>query len=509
MTNNEYSNGKYTTETYDVFNFYGQMSPLHLCYVCLLEGIRPPSIESFNYIELGCGYGISTNVFAAANPQGNFYGLDFNPKHISEANKISKKCQIKNVQLIEESFSKLGVLAESLPKFDFIILHGVFTWVSHQNRQYIIEFIRKSLKDNGIVYVSYNCAVGWAAFLPIRNLMFEKFKNTSGCLEDRAIAAFQIAENLIHGKAMYLNTYPSLIEKIVSLKSVSINYFLHEFLNEEWNLFYQKDLTNEFKSAEITYVGSTNIIENIENLYINPDGLNILNTTSDQSTRETFKELLTDQLFRPDVYVRNAVRIDKNQQFFGLKDIRLCLLKSTEEIDYSPRFNMGTLNLNRHFYQPIIKIISENKMIRYEDFINHESIKTLGTDSIFEVVNVLVASSQLQILPPKDHPKESTVLINQFLLDLASKENRLQILVSPVAATGIQCSHLYQIILLGEQRGEKDLAKFIYTIFQESGFQLIQNGKKIPKEAIFNHLQSEIELFREKRLPLIKALKLI
>ena len=285
---NEYSNGEYTTEPYDIFNFYGQMSPLHLYYVCLLKGIRPPSIENFDYMELGCGYGISANVLAAANPQGNFYALDFNPKCIDEANKISKQCQIGNVRFIEGSFSELERLAGSLPKFDFIVLHGVLTWVSQKNRQYIIDFINDMIKDNGIVYVSYNSAVGWAAFLPIRNLMFEIFKNTSGSTEDRAIAAFQTAEKLVYGKSMYLANYPNLVEEIVSLKSKSINYFLHEFLNKEWKLFYQMDLVNEFRVADLSYVGSANIIENLENLYIGSDRLNIL----------VLRGLLWNQMFR-------------------------------------------------------------------------------------------------------------------------------------------------------------------------------------------------------------------
>jgi len=60
-----------------------------------------------------------------------------------------------------------------LPDFDFITLHGIYSWISPENRRTIVEFMRRKLKPGGIVYISYNCMPGWAGMMPLRRLLVE------------------------------------------------------------------------------------------------------------------------------------------------------------------------------------------------------------------------------------------------------------------------------------------------------------------------------------------------
>src|ERR1700761_5113454 len=72
ITNIEYTSG-----------FYAGLSPILQNFSLLYRGLAPPDIsEGFTYCEVGCGHGFTTSLLAAVNPQGAFWGIDFNPSHI-------------------------------------------------------------------------------------------------------------------------------------------------------------------------------------------------------------------------------------------------------------------------------------------------------------------------------------------------------------------------------------------------------------------------------------------
>src|SRR5690606_16850084 len=75
-----------------------------------------------------------------------------------------------NAHLFDEAFADFCARS-NLPDFDFIGLHGIWSWISDDNRQSIVDFIRRRLKVGGVLYVSYNTQPGWAAMVPLRELL--------------------------------------------------------------------------------------------------------------------------------------------------------------------------------------------------------------------------------------------------------------------------------------------------------------------------------------------------
>ena len=73
-------------------------------------------------------------------------------------------CEVASANLSDESFEEF-CRRQDLPDFDFIGLHGIWSWVSDKNRQVIVDFIRRKLKVGGVVYVSYNTQPGWAPMI--------------------------------------------------------------------------------------------------------------------------------------------------------------------------------------------------------------------------------------------------------------------------------------------------------------------------------------------------------
>src|SRR5262245_17422121 len=128
MQPDDWSYGYVTDQLYTE-GFYRELAPSWLNYVAALNGCHPRPIDGeFNYLELGCGLGQSTNVLAACYPKARFYGVDFNPSHIDNARIFARSNGIGNVQFLERAFDELR--DGDLPECDFVGIHGTLSWVT-------------------------------------------------------------------------------------------------------------------------------------------------------------------------------------------------------------------------------------------------------------------------------------------------------------------------------------------------------------------------------------------
>jgi SAM-dependent methyltransferase len=115
----------YVTDVSYIPGFYPNMSPLAMRYVAALNKLTPPKVaKSFRYLELGCGLGRSLTTLAAANPNGEFVGVDVNKLHTTAIEKDVATGKLKNVRVINSDFARVP---RDVGKFDFIVLHGVLS----------------------------------------------------------------------------------------------------------------------------------------------------------------------------------------------------------------------------------------------------------------------------------------------------------------------------------------------------------------------------------------------
>ena len=117
--------------------FYRELAPALLGYVALSQGIRPTSLpDGATYCELACGQGFGTNLIAASNPGLKVWGFDFNPAQIANARRLASKAGLTNVTFGDESFEQMANAPEgTYPPFDVITLHGIYSWISAENRR--------------------------------------------------------------------------------------------------------------------------------------------------------------------------------------------------------------------------------------------------------------------------------------------------------------------------------------------------------------------------------------
>ena len=227
MINNDWTSG-YVTDIGYIHGYYSELNPLSLKLAFLNAGIKPPVIG--HACELGFGQGLSTNVHAAAS-MVSWHGNDFNPAQTGYARELAGASKA-NVTLVDDTFADF-IQRTDLPKFDFIGLHGIWSWVSDENRSNIVEFIRKNLNVGGVVYVSYNTLPGWGAFAPVRYLMTEHAEligangqNIIGRIDE----ALEFTEKLLSCNPVFAQANPLAVERVRKLKQQSRHYLAHEYL---------------------------------------------------------------------------------------------------------------------------------------------------------------------------------------------------------------------------------------------------------------------------------------
>ena len=141
----------YNADTEYTSHFFAELAPPLLDLAALTAGVMPPEREGgrFRYCELGCGNGMSTAILAASHPNAEFVGIDFMPVHVANARRAAKRGGLKNARFLELSFA--DACREDLGSFDYIVAHGVLSWVSPQGRAEMVEFFRRFLAPGGLV----------------------------------------------------------------------------------------------------------------------------------------------------------------------------------------------------------------------------------------------------------------------------------------------------------------------------------------------------------------------
>jgi SAM-dependent methyltransferase len=183
----------YVTDSTYADTFFRELSPAWLNYVAALHGAKPQRLdEAFRYLELGCGFGTTCVLNAAAFPGASFDACDFNAAHVDGGVAFAARLGLRNITFHETAFHQL--LESNLEPYHFIVMHGVHSWVDSSTRQVLRRLVDRLLVPGGVLYVSYNALPGWSAELSLRRLLVELATSEAGPAAQRAaIAAERMA----------------------------------------------------------------------------------------------------------------------------------------------------------------------------------------------------------------------------------------------------------------------------------------------------------------------------
>ena len=171
--------------------------PDHLAALAILNGLDPAPPQRCRVLELGCADGGNLIPMAAELPESRFTGIDLSPRQIESGRAGVVEAGLTNVEL--RAMSILDV-DDSFGAFDYIICHGVFSWVTPEVQEKIFEICRAHLAPNGVAYISYNTYPGWHLREVVRDMVvFHARRFTDP--EERTARAFELVQFLAETSA--------------------------------------------------------------------------------------------------------------------------------------------------------------------------------------------------------------------------------------------------------------------------------------------------------------------
>jgi SAM-dependent methyltransferase len=493
--------------------FYQELTPSLLGFLTLLQGVQAPDLGSLAlaYCELGCGQGFSTNLLAAANPHIQFHATDFNPGHIVGAQSLAQAGGLPNVQFYDDSFADF-LDRSDLPDFDFICLHGIYSWISAENRQTIVEFIRRKLKPGGLVYISYNAMPGWASMMPLRRLLLEHTTAQGSRLSgsSRVTNFLDLADKLGKLDTRYFASHPKLEKRIEKLKDHNPNYIAHEYLNQDLEPFYFTDLAQELAEAKLTWIGPANALENLDDINLTKEQRDFLAGIDDVALRQMTRDHIVDQQFRRDIFVKGAVRLSAQQVRERWLETRFVLSAKGSKIPRELRGLRHAVKLHNGIYDPLIAALDKGPRTLRE-IMTEPALAQVGFNRLVQALTMLVASGFCQPCLPAEGLGERTLRTERFNRAIAEQsrfERKFSHFASPVTGGGIAADRMAQLMWLSMQEKKADIARYVGAVLSAAGQRLLKDGKPLQGEAHDAELRQRVAEFEQNTLGVWTALGL-
>jgi SAM-dependent methyltransferase len=495
-----------------IYGYYPELNPLRVQLALLRRGLRWPSIGTA--CELGFGQGLSANLHAAASTVA-WWGTDFNPAQAGFAQELAIASGA-NANFSDDAFADF-VKRPDLPQFDYICLHGIWSWISDENRNAILDFVRRKLRVGGVLYVSYNTLPGWAGFSPIRHLMVEHMK-ALGTKEQGIMGTMEkalgFAEKFLSTNPVFKRHYPSVSDHLNHIKKENMHYLVHEYLSDNWNPLHFADVVNQLQAAKVQFACSASTLQDIDMIHFTPEQLGFLREISDPVFSQTARDFMINQRFRRDYWIKGARPMPAQEQTQHFRNQRVVLSTHRTEITLDVKGTLGKIPLKEKHYRPVIDLMADHKPRTLGEIENLLRKDGISLTHLVEVMTVLAGIGHMG--PAADdaaieQAAPRSKALNTFLLNKARSSTEISYLASPVLGGGVWVGQFEQLFLLSIQEGGKspqDWAKAAWTIMAARGQRLMKNGSIMERdEDNLAELTLQAKEFAAKRLSSLQALR--
>lgn len=495
------------------YGYYTELNPLKLRLAFLNAGLQPPVLGTA--CELGFGQGMSANLHAASSPI-QWYGTDFNPSQASFAQELAGVAD-SGAKLFDEAFAEF-CNRQNLPDFDYIGLHGIWSWISDENRAVIVDFIRRKLKVGGVLYISYNTQPGWAATVPMRDLLTEhaEVMGADGAgIVNRINSALEFADQLFAASPLFTRANPQVLDRIKKIKEQNRHYVAHEYFNRDWQPMAFAKMAHWLEPAKVQWACSANVLDAIDAINLTSEQQALLQNIPDAMFRQTVRDFCVNQQFRKDYWVKGARELSTWEKAEALRAERIILATPRSKVSMKVASNRGEATLQEKVYAPILDALEDYSPKTLGELEHALKGSEIGFTQLLQAVMVL--SGMGVLLPAQEDSvtskmRKRTDRINQHLMMKARSHNELLYLASPVTGGGINVPRFHQMFLLARSKGQKlpaDWAQYSWNILAVQGQRIMKGDQRLeaPEENL-EELTRQAEEFSVINLPVLKALQI-
>jgi cyclopropane fatty-acyl-phospholipid synthase-like methyltransferase len=292
--------------SYELLPYESHFNPLshpdRLASMAALYGLDAPPVESCRVLELGCGVGGNLIGIAQSLPRAEVVGIDASPRQVAEGQAVIRELGLTNASLSTRNLTEID---DAFGRFDYIVCHGVYSWVADEMQAKILEIGARNLVPTGILFLSYNVYPGWFQRGTVRAAMLYHTRGVTDPLEQvargRAFLDFLISTTTPPNTPYSL----ALQQEADLLKKVSDTYLFHEHLEEENRPVHFHELAARAAAAGLHYIGPARF--SLLEASVWPKVRAALDGFStDRIAREQYLDLVLNRSFRQSLFCHDA-----------------------------------------------------------------------------------------------------------------------------------------------------------------------------------------------------------
>lgn len=305
--------------------------PDRLHSMAKLFGMNPVPPENARILEIGCAGGGNLLPMASMFPNAQCVGVELSQVQCDYGSEAIKFTDFKNASIKQGSVTDIDA---SFGKFDYILCHGVFSWVPDFVRDAILRVSSENLSDQGIAFISYNALPGWYMRGMIRGMMIEHVRHIEEPIKKiaqaRAMLNFLVDsnQNVNTPHAIFLRSEADLLSKMPD------SYILHEHLEDTNQAFYFRDFIALAAKFDLQFLGEASIASTWPG-NLSAEAQKGLNPINDAIARGHYMDCITGRTFRETYLVKNSTKVDRN-----LEDSRLLPLRFSGKFEATKNANV-------------------------------------------------------------------------------------------------------------------------------------------------------------------------
>ncbi len=235
------------------------LAPERLALASRLHGGPRLDLQRYRYLEIGCGNGANLVPLAFYRRHGSFVGLDVAPSACAALRSKRATLGLGNLEIVEadlvEAASALAAQGACAGCFDFIVAHGVFSWISEATRTKLLKLCEHYLAPNGLLYLSYNARPGWDVRGLVRAYLVGQTQRVNAGLAVRAKLAQRLAAQLIPPLQESPHPFSQLLANELELvREAHFSYVGHDYLAEHNRAFWRTEFLELLTAHGFTHV---------------------------------------------------------------------------------------------------------------------------------------------------------------------------------------------------------------------------------------------------------------
>jgi methyltransferase-like protein/ubiquinone/menaquinone biosynthesis C-methylase UbiE len=273
-----------------------------------LFGLAPADIRHSRVLELGCADGANVIPMACALSESTFLGVDLSARQIKAGQEVVAALGLTNIEL---RHSDIRDVDQSFGVFDYVIAHGIYSWVPTEVQEKIFRICREQLRASGVAYISYNTYPGWRMRGMLRDMMVyhgRKFDDPKKQIE-QARAVIQWLGEFVRSEN---NPYGMLLRsELEQMKQWQDTYFRHDSLAEINEPVYFHQFIERAEAHGLQYLAEAEFPSMLASNHAAPVAEALNRLGRDIIEMEQYMDFLRNRMFRQTLLCHREAKLNR------------------------------------------------------------------------------------------------------------------------------------------------------------------------------------------------------